>query len=331
MMSLPLVSTIDQPAPRKRGDKGHGYQPKLPRKDALRLCREVLDAACIAAAVVVLRRWAKKLPPTTPRLSRLGNEYVQPGYHETLGGLAAALALGKAAHPVIDTKGNSKLAFATFSTLPLFTCPGVGTCGQWCYSLHSWRCPGSLARQIQNTLLLRHRPDLVRSSFLKLPAGISLRLYVDGDFTDAKTVAFWMDLLRQRPDIQAYGYSKSWDELWAFHEQERGIWPPNYWVNLSSGSRVRKVTADMIRSLPVYRGDFTAVETNYRPIGLKGNIGNLRYKDPAYHRAVRKAAREAGITGKIFSCPGKCHECTPHGHACGTERFKGITVVNGMH
>jgi len=69
---------------------------------------------------------------------------------------------------IIAGKGNQKLPFAAFSTLPMSTCPGAGTCSVsvdtsagkfsspsgtgYCYSVKAWRYPDAWARQFRNTL-----------------------------------------------------------------------------------------------------------------------------------------------------------------------------------
>ena len=66
----------------------------------------------------------------------------------------------------IFAKGNQKLPFWTFSTLPGVTCPGAGDClvnpedkskRGWCYSFSAWRYVTAYFRQLQNTLLIRLR------------------------------------------------------------------------------------------------------------------------------------------------------------------------------
>ncbi len=113
----------------------------------------------------------------------------------------------------IFTKGNGKLPFYSFSSLPGVTCPGAGDCLKFCYSFRSWRYPAAFFRQIQNTILLMSDTgrEHLRLEFNKLKPNHDFRLYVDGDFDSLETMKFWMDLLKSRPDIRAYGYSKSWE------------------------------------------------------------------------------------------------------------------------
>jgi hypothetical protein len=146
---------------------------------------------------------------------------------------------------------------------------------------------------------------------------------VDGDFDSERTVALWMDLLASRPDIRCYGYSKSWELLWAFAQQNTV--PANYLLNLSSGGRPQAVSKKQMQSLPFVRGDFVALSVGHRPKG-----GREVYGDPEYHRAVRAEAARVGL-GKVFSCPDECGSCCAGKHACGSARLKGVTVVIGIH
>jgi len=223
----------------------------------------------------------------------------------------------------VFTYGNSKLPFAGFSTLPGHTCPGAGECLEWCYSFKAWRHVGAWARQLSNTLLLKFRPDIVRQMFDGLEAEIILRLYVDGDFGSMADIDFWFSALKARPDIRAYGYSKSWDLLWSWGT--KNVFPANYQLNLSSGGRPQQVSREAMHKLSIARGDFLTI-----PIEYHGVKGFARYDDPLYHRAVRDAATKMGL-GKVFSCPGKCGECAAGEHACGSKRFSGVTIVNGTH
>jgi hypothetical protein len=177
-----------------------------------------------------------------------------------------------------------------------------------------------------NTILYRFRRDLVADLFLALPEGVTLRLFVDGDFDSTESVDFWFKLLRLRPDVLSYGYSKSWDELYDY----TGIWPDNYVLNLSSGGKVRRVTLEMMQQLLITRGRFVAVPVDAKFI----KMGNKRFKSAAYHAAVRESARQLGL-GKTMSCPGKCGACInrPSGneHACGSRRLIGLTIAIGIH
>lgn len=302
------VSLAVLPPPRVRAE------PRMPRGKLRRVTARVMKARSLKRAVVILEDEASRTGGNWGRvMARLarGLEEVRAGPN-----------VFATPHNVFSLKGNTKLPFAAFSTLPEHTCPGAGECLDWCYSFTSWRYPEPWARQVMNTLLLRFRPDVVAHHFSLLGHGLILRLYVDGDFDSARTVEFWFGLLKGRPDIRAYGYSKSWDLLWEWGRTNE--YPANYRLNLSSGGKAQGVTADQMMSLPITRGHFTTVPVSYRPAGKRGKVGFERYDDPEYHRAVRDGAR-------AFSCPGKCGECAGGAHACGSDRFRGVVIVNGAH
>ena len=62
----------------------------------------------------------------------------------------------------ISAKGNQKLPFASYSTLPMSSCPSAGGCkveldadggkDGYCYSFTAWRYPDAFARQFRNCL-----------------------------------------------------------------------------------------------------------------------------------------------------------------------------------
>ncbi len=231
----------------------------------------------------------------------------------------------------VFAKGNSKLPFSAFSTSPVVNCPGAGACISFCYSLTSWQYPAAFFRQLQNSLLARNPlgQEILKAAFLKLPKG-TLRLYVDGDFHDVANVFFWMELIASRPDINAYGYSKSWLEL--IQAQLKGIkWPTNYQLNLSSGSAHDNGLKAIVAQLPIVRGEFIAIRVGKEHISNRAYQGPEKAGFPAYQKAVLAAALEQGY-GKVWVCKGKCGACLPNGeHACGSVRFKNVKIAIGVH
>lgn len=310
-LELPVVT-----APKKKRDRTN---PQWPRPRLKRLTARLMRARSLRHAATILRQvgerstgawgwYIRRLALGLYRVHDRPNEFRLP-------------------HPVFMLRGNDKLPFVSFSTLPKFTCPGAGECLDWCYSFTAWRNAGPWARQVMNTLLLMFGKHVVAHWFRELDRDITLRLYVDGDFNSLETIGFWFDLLRERPDINAYGYSKSWDLLWQYAQTNE--LPGNYTLNLSSGGKAQAVTIEQMKNLSITRGEFLAVPI-IKPHGVVGNWGFSRYQDPAYHKAVRDAARAMGLT-KVFSCPGLCGECAGGHHACGSDKFHGITIVNGVH
>ena len=228
---------------------------------------------------------------------------------------------------IFASGGNSKLPFVSFSTIPGATCPGAGDCLDFCYSFKAWRYPAAFFRQLQNFYLMNSKKgrDIIASEFksLKLKKDksfLNLRLYVDGDFKNINHLTFWMNLLFLRPEIKAYGYSKSWKEF-LIYDSLNLTFPENYKLNLSSGSIHNNEVKNKMNSLSCTRGEFVAVEINKQfdaPLGARTR---------EYNNAVKTSLGDR----RAFVCPGLCGSCTPNGHACGSDRFKGVTIAIATH
>ena len=271
----------------------------------------------------------------------------------------------------IFAKGNDKLPFWTFSTLPGVTCPGAGDClvdpndktkRGWCYSFRGWHKFTPYMRQLQNTLLIRLRDKswIEEDAKKKFKKGDVVRLYVDGDMDSKETISYWMHFCDRYPDNSFYGYSKSWGLFEQWHKDHNGNWPSNYLLNLSSGTKLERILskekfqAGVKRMLDLknpktghrlVRGTFRALkvqsESPGRSIPLPMYGPYLPSKmAPAWnsHRQeVLNAAKTAGIRGDfsakgVFVCPGYCGDCLPNGkHACGDRRFTDMAVIIGIH
>jgi hypothetical protein len=197
--------------------------------------------------------------------------------------------------------------------------------GGFCYSFKAWRYPAAFMRQLVNSIRLRTKAgkDEIVAAWMKLPRGVTVRLYVDGDFASPEILAFWMRLCFARPDLQVYGYSKSWALLLAYAESGARF-PSNYLLNLSSGGKGTEEEKQAVSRLPIARGEFIAVNTakdHGRAYQSKRNAG---FAD--YARDVRDQAGR-----RVFVCSGKCGDCTPSGHACGSEKFRGVPIAIGVH
>ena len=233
--------------------------------------------------------------------------------------------------------GNSKLPFLSWSTLPGVNCPGAGSCwlggSGFCYSIKAWRYPSAFARQLQNTILesghfgraviLQHLDKQLAKPKFKRMERVTLRLFVDGDFSSLEILKFWMDAIKARPKLEVYGYSKS---LHLFKElSETGFeFPSNYTLNGSGGSIYENSpTAAAVAQLSIFRGDFVAVPV--KKDTLKAWRAGALDRDQAHE--IRSQFDE-----KVFICPGKCGTCTKQGHACGNkDTFQGVKIVIPAH
>ncbi len=252
---------------------------------------------------------------------------------------------GKAQFTII-AKGNGKLPFYAFSILPGFTCPGAGDClvikltagtkDGWCYSFKAWRYPAAFFRQLQNTILIDSTAgrQQIMDAFHKLPQGADYRHLVDGDFRDLGHMSFAFRMLMSRPDVKAYGYSKSWPLFleWAASGKP---FPSNYVLNLSGGSKYGEEMANEMRQLvnadglPVVRDSFLALPVSHKmPAG-----GKLNADWRAWAQELRATAAAAGMPN-VWPCPGKCGDCAGgkgvNVHACGSLNFN-MPVIIGIH
>jgi hypothetical protein len=235
--------------------------------------------------------------------------------------LKAFLADGAPRFSIFAKDGNGKLPFLAFSSLPgKGFCVGAGDCLSFCYSFKAWRYPAAFCRQVQNSILLQtkagKRHILSALDQFKPKAGaIDFRLYVDGDFTGVADIQFWMEALTARPWLLTYGYSKSWQSFLDY----KGIVPSNYKLNLSSGSKYDDSVKDKLKAFDYVRGEFIAVS-----VGHKVATQDHAKRD---HQATLRQV----YAKKAYTCTGKCGDCTPVGHACGSDRFKGIDIIIAVH
>ena len=246
------------------------------------------------------------------------------GWQKAFNLLADVFADNKPRFSIFALKGNEKLPFVAFSTLPGVTCPGAGACIDFCYSYRAWRYPSAFARMVQNAYFMRFAPHIITEAFDIIsndrPEGFDFRLYVDGDFSSVSDVHYWMQTLKAYPMVRAYGYSKSFAVLLGYDTGTGGSWPSNYRLNISSGHNASESMVQYVKALPIVRGEFVAV-----------SIGRtVRSKDHGT-ASVNQALREAFPGEKIFPCPGACGSCTGKGHACGMQTLKGITIAIAVH
>lgn len=322
--AAPSAEVPSAKTPPKKGQK-------LSRAALSRLARRILEAVADLSGPAALRRAGRLLWGwlQSRRVLLEGTDWLKYGRR-----LARYLMRGGKGRPAFNVMvpSNGKVPFWQFSTLPVFTCPGAGKCAQWCYSFGGWRQPGSFFRQLQNTLLLTFAPDVVRAALFSLPEGSEFRLYVDGDFCSLESIAFWMRVLAQRPDVRAYGYSKSWDLLREY-DRSGGTWASNYVLNLSSGG-VSYATREEMEALPITRDAFLVLDRVKVPKGAKGEKDkSAKYRGKDYRARLHEETRSVGLT-RYFICGGDCGDC---GRAkaggppvCG-DKDATITVVIGAH
>ena len=226
---------------------------------------------------------------------------------------------------IFARKGNMKLSFLSFSTMPIIDCPGYGICGKFCYSKNAWRNVSPFFRMLRNSIITRNHFDIIAAEFTRVSNNlhkrmefVDFRLYVDGDFDSVETVKNWQDLLKTLPFIRAYGYSKSWVELLNYHKNHS--FADNYVLNLSNGGKYSHNSGihNAVKKLPCVRGNFLALPVK--------KLKTENYSDSSYREKAKAAAKSLGIT-KFFICTGLCDNCTPKGHFCGSKNMKADVIT----
>ena len=229
-----------------------------------------------------------------------------------------------------DKLGKKFLAFSSVSGAD--TCPGAGQCLTFCYTFKGWRTLAPFCRQIQNMILLSTDSgfqlivqdldkNLRRRKFKSRL--VDLRLYVDGDFKDKREINLWMETIGQRPSLRAYGYSKSLDLFYEMALNQADV-PFNYKLNLSTGGKYDYLHDEIMRIKPSWvRGRFVAVPT------VHTSMASITSEHKNIMRAWSRG--RYGKDSKSFVCPSKCGNCTPRGHACGSDRFDGINILIPVH
>ncbi len=294
---------------------------KITRQVALRAARELIEGETATARAIVAAGKPGDGPATWAGVFSKILEMNQS--------LQARTPLTQAAFRVF-ARGNSKLPFWSFSSMAVLDCPGRGECEGWCYSLKSWRNPNALGRQLSNSLLMRHASGraFIAREFSRLKTD-TVRLFVDGDFHSKANLRWWMELIRKRPSVSVYGYSKSWVEFMAL-QLEGFAWPGNYLLNLSGGSRHSEMLREAMQGLPCVRGEFIAVPVPRQHMKSHAyqSRRNPGFKD--YARDVRAAS-----PGRVFVCSGTCGDCLTvagkNKHACGHEGMRGVSIAIGVH
>lgn len=107
--------------------------------------------------------------------------------------------------------GNTKTGrdVVTYSRAPGPTCPGASSwCAATCYAKRPFNRYVGTREQWSRNATEQFAPLLPPPRKDGRP--IKLRIHVSGDFDTAPYIRSWVKVLRERPDVQAWAYTRSW-------------------------------------------------------------------------------------------------------------------------
>jgi hypothetical protein len=117
--------------------------------------------------------------------------------------------------PLCLARGNRKVGQVWTFSLPSFvTCPGASAwCRQYCYAARFERLrPNCRLAYVRNLALSLEPERFVPEVLGGLPKDAPLvRVHVGGDFYSSEYARSWIEVCRERPDTQFWGYTRSWN------------------------------------------------------------------------------------------------------------------------
>lgn len=117
--------------------------------------------------------------------------------------------------PSLLVPGNGKLGATIhhFDLPPVKTCPGrTPLCEQKCYARQgNFAYPSTLER-LEWCLTAARRPDFVKRMLDEIRAcdALVVRVHVAGDFYGPAYARKWHEVMRRRPRVRFYFYTRSW-------------------------------------------------------------------------------------------------------------------------
>lgn len=126
------------------------------------------------------------------------------------------------------SKGNTKLAknIKTFNLPAIKSCPNAGECAKSCYAKKAERqYPEVRISRARNYRLAKESTKLLKQKILQqLKKGDIVRIHESGDFFCQEYVDMWTEIVKKRPDVMFYAYTKT-EHLFDFSEIKR---QPNF-------------------------------------------------------------------------------------------------------
>lgn len=147
------------------------------------------------------------------------------------------------------------------------TCPQAGVCAKACYALNgTYRFPAVKAAHQRNLLLvLDHLADwevqMTEELAHKRHAGGWVRIHDAGDFFSDAYLAAWLRIMRARPEVNFYAYTK---EVLRFRQMVEPDPPANFrWVYSYGGQQDDLLNPETDRTADVFPDDESMMAAGY--------------------------------------------------------------------
>ena len=181
------------------------------------------------------------------------------------------------------SEGNEKTACFSFDLPAIETCPGKSSiCAAKCYAAKLMKVYPSTGDKYRRNFEFAAAANFVTYMVKNIPQRCDFRIHVSGDFFSIEYVARWIQIVKARPDVRFYAYTRSWrvPAIWAMIQQLAQL--PNINVNLSVDAETGAPSAENYRwcfltdndSAPVWmrKGDIV-FRTNH-----SGKTGHHQWK-----------------------------------------------------
>lgn len=121
----------------------------------------------------------------------------------------------------------------------LRTCPNAGACAKGCYALAGAYRFSNVAQAFERRLAMTLSSDFVDTMLKDIDEARAerIRIHDSGDFYSEEYLDKWLSIMRQRPNVQFYAYTKM---VSMFKRRLKDI-PPNFKVIFSFGGTEDKL------------------------------------------------------------------------------------------
>ena len=191
--------------------------------------------------------------------------------------------------------GNAKTGDEWSFDIPAIeTCPGRSElCASKCYAAQLMRVYKNVDAKYQRNLSLARSFDFVTYMVDTIPANVSFRIHVSGDFYSVQYIQDWIDIATNRPDVEFYAYTRSWRQGASFNKQIIALNSlTNVNVNLSCDTETGKPN---FLAAPRFRWAYLTHEKGYDDAPNWLRRGDIVFRSAsAGHKKRRKNAVKRG-------------------------------------